>query len=76
MITYKDIIVAVRQLPAEERLTLMGELAQMLAAERRSRQDDQSSLGRVRGMLKPDGPLPSERELRDAYTDYLAEKYN
>ncbi len=76
MITYKEIIVAVRQLHAEEQLTLMGELAHMLTAERRSRQANRSSLERVRGMLKPEGPVPSEYELHDAYTDYLTEKYN
>lgn len=76
MITYQDIIIAVRKLPAEERLTLMGELTQMLTDEQRPRQANQSSLDRVRGMLKPAGLIPSERELHDAYTDYLAEKYD
>ncbi|MBP9500704.1 MAG: hypothetical protein KBF17_00940 [Candidatus Promineofilum sp.] len=76
MITYQDIIVAVRQLPNEKRLTLMEELVHLMAAEWQPPQTGESSLARVRGMLKPDGPLPSEHELREGYTDYLIEKYN
>lgn len=76
MITYQDIVVAVRQLPNEKRLTLMEELINLMAAEWRPPRTGESSLTRVRGMLKPGGPLPSERELRDKYTDYLIEKYN
>lgn len=75
-ITYQDIVVAVRQLPNEKRLTLMEELVHLMAAEGRPPRTGESSLARVRGMLKPDGPLPSERELRDKYTDYLIEKYS
>ena len=28
-----------------------------------------------RGMLKPDGPPPTDQELLDGYTDYLIERY-
>lgn len=76
MISYQDIIVAVRQLPNEKRLTLMEELVHLLAAEWQPPRSAGSSLDRVRGMLKPLAePSPSEDELRDAYTDYLIEKY-
>ena len=30
---------------------------------------------RLRGVLKPDGPLPSDAQLQDSYTEYLVEKY-
>lgn len=55
---------------------IMEKLAHLLAAEWQPPRTGESSLGRVRGMLKPEGPVPSERELRDTYTDYLIEKYS
>ncbi len=77
MISYQDIVVAVRQLPNEKRLTLMEELVHLLAAEWQPPRTGESSLARVRGMLKPrQGGASSDHELRDAYTDYLIEKYS
>lgn len=76
MITYQDIIVAVRQMPNEKRLTLMEELVHLLAAEWQPPRTGESSLHRVRGMLKPAGHIPSDRELRDMHTDYLIEKHS
>ncbi len=77
MISYQDIVVAVRQLPNEKRLTLMEELVHLLAAEWQPQRTGESSLDRVRGMLKPTtGASPSDHELRDAYTDYLVEEYS
>jgi hypothetical protein len=35
----------------------------------------ETSLERVRGMLKPDGPMPTDADLTDDYTDYLTRKY-
>jgi hypothetical protein len=75
MITYQDVIVAVRQMPNEERLTLMEELVHLLATEWQPARTGESSLARVRGMLKPAGSVPSEHQLREAYTAYLIEKY-
>ena len=34
-----------------------------------------SSLDRVLGMLTPDGPMPTDEELKEDYTDYLIKKY-
>lgn len=76
MITYQDIVIAVRQLPNEKRLTLMEELVHLLAAEWQPLRTGESSLHRVRGMLKPTGPLPTDLELRESHTDYLIEKYS
>ncbi len=75
MLSYQDIVIAVRQLPTEKRLSLMEELVHLLSAEWQPPRTGESSISRVRGMLKPPvGPTPSE--LRDDYTDYLIEKYS
>lgn len=75
MISYQDIVIAVRQLPNEKRLILMEELVHLLAEEWQPTRIGESSLGRVQGMLKSGNDIPSKRELRIAYTDYLIEKY-
>lgn len=71
MITYQDIVVAVRQLPNEKRLTLMEELVHLLSTEWQLPRSGESSLLRVRGMLNTSGPVPTDHELRDLHTDYL-----
>jgi hypothetical protein len=77
MITYEDILVAIRQMSNEERQTLMKALVHSLAAEWQPKQVGASSLERVRGMLKSeDEKTLSERELRDDHTAYLIEKYD
>lgn len=75
MITYQDVLVAIRQMPKEKRLSLMEELIHLLAAEMQPAPKRASSLLRVRGMLKPAVPAPSDHQFRDAYTDYIIEKY-
>ena len=35
-----------------------------------------SSLSRILGIAKPDGPPPTDEEIKEAYTDYLIEKYS
>ena len=75
MITYQDIVVAVRQLPNEKRLTLMEELVHLLAEEWQPPRTGESSLHRVRGMIKPVGVIPTDHELRESHTDHLIDKY-
>ena len=33
------------------------------------------SADKMAGILRPDGPLPSDEELKEMYVDYLTEKY-
>lgn len=66
----------IKQLSLEERLELIEVLTRSISEELRPRQRNGSSLSRVRGLLKPDGPLPSDDELQDAYTNHLLEKYS
>ena len=75
MVTYQDIVKTIQELPLTERLSLLEMLAQSLQAEIRSKLARQSSLARVRGMLKVDGPLPSDQDLEEEYIEYLIEKY-
>ncbi|HYH84281.1 MAG TPA: hypothetical protein VEX60_02295 [Pyrinomonadaceae bacterium] len=40
------------------------------------REAKMSAVSRLRGIAKPDGPMPSDEELKEDYIRYLAEKYS
>ena len=73
--TYQELVAEITRLPQEERLGLLEVLTQSLREELAPPGGHGPSLHRVRGMLKPDGPLPTDEELSDAYTRHLIEKY-
>ena len=74
---YRDMVTEIVKLPVEERLLLLEELTRSLRADL-SAQERSAGASRPklsRGMLKPVGPLPSDNDLRQDYTDYLIRKY-
>lgn len=75
--TYREIAAEFKQLPIDERLLLLEELMRSLRIDMAATMKQQR--GRAprlwRGMLKPSGPMPTDQELKDAYEDYLLEKY-
>lgn len=77
MMRYHDIADQVRQLPIEQQLLLLEELTRTLrrALTPKSRPQTPNVPLLRRGMLKTNGPTPTDEELADAYTDYLIEKY-
>ena len=81
--TVKEIVAQAAQLPATERWFVVTELLRSLqvetvrqaANEPRPATDDEFSAVRLRGILKPDGPIPTDREIKEDYVSYLIEKY-
>ena len=73
--TYQELVRTIQILPLAERLSLLEVLAQSLQADMQVEGGRPSSLDRVRGMLKTNGPAPSDQELEEDYTNYLIEKY-
>ena len=71
----QGIIAEINKLPFEERLELLERLAHSLRDEWEPKPMMKASASEVRGMLKPDGPLPTDEELKSAYTEHLLEKY-
>lgn len=65
------------RLPLQERLlpfdTLMHSTQQEFGEKRKSQTG--SSLNRGLGVLKTDGPAPTDEDLSKEYVDYLVEKY-
>ncbi len=81
--TVKEIVAQAAQLPAKERWLVVTELLRSLQAETATKvthetrpdADDEFSAARLRGILKPDGPIPTDREIKEDYVSYLIEKY-
>jgi hypothetical protein len=73
--TYQELVVTIKKLTPEQRLSLMEELAQSLRGDIAWRGERQSSLERVRGMLKGQETPSTDEQLQKNYTDYLIKKY-
>ena len=74
--TQKQLIEEIRQLPVEERVKLLEAIARSVREEMHTRADRESAVRRLRGIAKPDGPPPSDEEIKEDYTRYLTEKYS
>jgi hypothetical protein len=79
--TVKEIVTQAAQLSARERWFVVTELLHSLQVETATKAanepaaDDEFSAARLRGILKPDGPIPTDREIKEDYVSYLIEKY-
>lgn len=71
----QEIIAEINKLPFDQRLELLERLAHSLRDEWEPKPAMKASVNEVRGMLKSNGPVPTDGELESAYTDYLLEKY-
>lgn len=73
--THEELIKEIKQLPVEERIAVRDAIS-------RSLQEDKplemrvSIVNRLYGIAKPDGPMPSDEELKEDYVRYLTEKYS
>lgn len=71
----QEVFAEVRRFSFEERLELLALLSQTIYNEGKPSAHIGSSVDRVRGLLKPDGPMPTDAELLDAYSNHLIEKH-
>ncbi len=76
---YREIVSEARQLPLHDQLRLVEELLRGIRTSRigitSKRRQKVKPFTELRGFLKPEGPLPTDEELDDAYTQHLIEKY-
>jgi hypothetical protein len=77
--TYRELVTEARRLPVYEQLQLVEEILRgmretALPASPPKRRRIIPFV-RLRGALRPEGPLPADAELKDAYTNHLLEKY-
>jgi hypothetical protein len=75
--TLLEILPEVRRLSINERLILLEALTRSVREDLSASQkpEDVVPFVSLHGALKPDGPMPSDEELRDDYVDYLIKKY-
>ena len=73
--TVQEMIDEIRRLSFADRLELLRLLNASLQSEQPAKSGRGTTLSHVRGLLKPDGPPPDDKELRDAYVEHLMEKY-
>ena len=74
-ISYPVVVENIKQLTLEEQLSLLEALSRLIRGTLHQEARPANSKANLRGILKPDGALPSEEALKDAYADYLIEKY-
>lgn len=72
--TYDAILTIVRQWPAEQRFTLIHEVLQTLAPASAPHQR-KKTLADALGMLKTDGPPPTDEEVQQIIDEARWEKY-
>ncbi len=74
--TYQELAAEVVRLPIHERLSLLELVSRSLREDLRPHAPRNPLAARLRGIGKLDGPVPADRELEDAYTTYLEQKYS
>jgi hypothetical protein len=74
--TYREIVAEIERLPQAEQKALLLWLVKHARIEtRRSDRRSAPPAKLVRGMLKPEGLVPTDKELHDDYVEYLIRKY-
>ena len=75
--TLQEILPELRRLSLDERLILLEALTRSVREDFSAPQKalDVVPFVTLRGALKPNGPMPTDEELKDDYVDYLIEKY-
>ncbi len=73
--TYREIVAEIERLPEAEQQALLLWLVKRARIETRRDHSSAPPAKLVRGMLKPEGPMPTDQELHDDYVEYLIRKY-
>jgi hypothetical protein len=74
--TYRELVAEVSRLSFEEQQALLQELSLIIGEATPMIERRAAPAEAVRGMLKPDGPMPTDQELDDLRVQYLLEKHS
>jgi len=74
--THEELIKEIKELPLKKRLIVLDAISQSVREEVTPRKSSVSVVEELWGIAKPDGPPPSDEELKEDYIHYLAEKYS
>ncbi len=73
--TVQEIVATIPMLSFDERMTILKALAQSLGNSDVPRNRRSIPSSELRGVLKTDSLAPTDEEVKEAYTEYLMEKY-
>jgi len=73
--TYANLMKAIRLLPVEQQETLCDAISNTIGGKK-TKLARKSLAESLYGIAKPDGPIPSDDELKDDYINYISEKYS
>ncbi|MFZ4860409.1 MAG: hypothetical protein ACOYL3_28965 [Desulfuromonadaceae bacterium] len=77
MLKYEDLVSELQQRPLDERLSLLQVLAQSIQKEVKSAAVNLGTPAeRLRGIAKPEGPLPSDEALEEMRFNDMLQKYS
>jgi hypothetical protein len=74
--TKEEIIAGIEQLPADERKEIFEFLRHSFNETLEQPKPRGLPVEKMFGSLRPDGPLPTDEEIRQDYLDYLESKYS
>jgi hypothetical protein len=74
--TREEIVKEILQLPVAEREAMVEDIRRSIREDILPPETRASIVDRLYGIAKPDGPMPSEEELKEDYIRYLTEKYS
>lgn len=71
-----ELLKEIRKLPIAEREAVVEEITRSIRQEIQPTSTRVSIVDRLYGIAKPDGPIPSDEELKEDYIRHLTEKYS
>ncbi len=74
-VTHAELVKAITKLPVKEREAVRDAISKSIEDEQLEPKK-RSLSQRLYGIAKPDGPIPSDEELKEDYIRYLTEKYS
>ncbi len=74
--TREEMVKEIVQLPVAEREAMVEDIRRSIREDLQPVETRVSIVNQLYGIAKPDGPMPSDEELKEDYTRYLAEKYS
>lgn len=74
--THEELIKEIKELPLNGRLMVLDAISQSVQEETQPTDGRVSVVDELWGIAKPDGPLPTDDELKEDYIRYLTEKYS
>ena len=86
--TYREIVAQAKELPLDEQWLVVKELLDALKIETLAAKERESAEARQRrlasiapasamlGIIRPEGHIPTDEEIKEDYTNYLIRKYS